>query len=187
MLPVENGWIRLLFAGRVVEMKGVHTILEALPDIIRGLPDTKVRLMILGDVRDREYMKKIESRIRRLNLSEKIVFQPTVQESDLFGIFQNHDIFLFPSLYEPFSLTLIHALASGIPVVASDVGGNQEIIFPGQTGLLFSRGDSLSLARAVLDLAGKPDLRQAVAVEARKVARKFTFPAMVQKIEAYLK
>jgi glycosyltransferase involved in cell wall biosynthesis len=186
MVPVENGCIRLLFAGRVVEMKGVHTILEALPEIIRGLPNTDVQLMILGDVRDTEYMKKIEAMIQRLNLKDKVVFQPTVQESDLFGIFQDYDIFLFPSLYEPFSLTLIHALASGIPVVVSDVGGNQEIIFPDRTGLLFSRGDSRSLSRAVLDLAGKPNLRKALAIEARKVAKEFTFQTMVQKVEAYL-
>jgi glycogen synthase len=185
-VPVENGCIRLLFAGRVVEMKGVHTILEALPEIIRGLPKTDVQLTILGDVRDREYVKKIEAMIQRLNLRDKVAFQPTVQESDLFGIFQDYDIFLFPSLYEPFSLTLIHALASGIPVVASDVGGNQEIIFPDRTGLLFSRGDSRSLSRAVLDLAGKPSLRKDLAIEARKVAREFTFQTMVQKVEAYL-
>ena len=142
--------------------------------------------MILGDVQDREYMNKIETMIQRLNLRDKVVFQPTVQESDLFGIFQDYDIFLFPSLYEPFSLTLIHALASGIPVVASDVGGNQEIIFPDRTGLLFSRGDSRSLSRAVLNLAGKPNLRKALAIEARKVAKEFTFQTMVQKVEAYL-
>jgi glycosyltransferase involved in cell wall biosynthesis len=184
---VEKGWIRLLFAGRIVEMKGVHTILEALPEIIWGLPGSQIRLMVLGEARDREYMKKLEAMILRLNLGRMVEFQPTVQESDLFGVFQAHDIFLFPSLYEPFSLTLIHALASGIPVVASDVGGNKEIVFPGRTGLLFSKGDSRSLAKAVLDLAGKPNLRQAVAVEARKASRGFTFQTMVQQVEAYLR
>lgn len=183
---VENGWIRLLFAGRIVEMKGVHTILEALPAIIRGLPGSKVRLMVLGEARDREYRKKLDDMIQGMDLAGVVEFHPAVQESDLFGVFHAHDIFLFPSLYEPFSLTLIHALASGIPVVASDVGGNKEIVFPGRTGLLFSRGDALSLAKAVLDLAGKPTLRQALAVAARKASREFTFQTMVQQVEAYL-
>ncbi len=183
---VENGWIRLLFAGRIVEMKGVHTILEALPEIIRGLPGSKVRLMVLGEARDREYRKKLDDMIQGMDLAGVVEFHPAVQESDLFGVFHAHDIFLFPSLYEPFSLTLIHALASGIPVVASDVGGNKEIVFPGRTGLLFSRGDALSLAKAVLDLAGKPTLRQALAVAARKASREFTFQTMVQQVEAYL-
>jgi glycosyltransferase involved in cell wall biosynthesis len=124
--------------------------------------------------------------IQGLDLAGVVEFHPAVQESHLFGVFHAHDIFLFPSLYEPFSLTLIHALASGIPVVASDVGGNKEIVFPGRTGLLFSRGDALSLAKAVLDLAGKPTLRQALAVAARKASREFTFQTMVQQVEAYL-
>lgn len=184
---VEKGWMHLLFAGRIVEMKGVHTILEALPEVIRELPKTRIRLTVLGEARDKQYVKKIEAMIQRLHLDGKIAFQPPVQESDLFGVFQAHDIFLFPSLYEPFSLTLIHALASGIPVVASDVGGNKEIVLPGRTGLLFSRGNPRSLALAVLDLAGKPNLRRAVSVEARKTAQEFTFQRMVQQVEAYLR
>ncbi|MBI5589574.1 MAG: glycosyltransferase [Deltaproteobacteria bacterium] len=186
MYPVENGRLRLLFAGRVVEMKGVHTILEAFPEITRGLPKTEVRLTVLGDSQDRQYVERLEGMIRLLDLGGGVEFLPPIPESDLFCLFQSHDIFLFPSLYEPFSLTLIHAMASGIPVVASDVGGNKEIVFPGRTGLLFSRGEPRSLARAVLNLAGDPNLSRTVAVGARKMALEFTFQAMVQKVEAYL-
>jgi glycosyltransferase involved in cell wall biosynthesis len=183
---VAPGWMHLLFAGRVVEMKGVHTILEALPEIIRRMPQTRVRLTVLGDSRDRQYLKRLEDIVRRFHLDETVVFRPAVSESDLFTVFQAHDIFLFPSLYEPFSLTLIHALAAGIPVVASDVGGNREIVFPGRTGLLFARADVHGLARAVLDLADRPDLRRDVAAAGRKIAERFTFQTMVRQVEAYL-
>lgn len=183
---VVPGWVHLLFAGRVVEMKGVHTILEALPEIIRRKPQTRVRLTVLGDSRDREYLKRLEDIVRRFHLDETVAFRPAVSESDLFTVFQAHDIFLFPSLYEPFSLTLIHALAAGIPVVASDVGGNREIVFPGRTGLLFARADVHGLARAVLDLADRPDLRRDVAAAGRKIAERFTFQTMVRQVEAYL-
>ena len=186
IVPVEKGRLRLLFAGRVVEIKGGHTILEALPEIIRGLPKTEVRLTVLGDSRDRQYVERLEGIIQRLDLGGKVEFLPPIPESDLFCLFQNNDIFLFPSLYEPFSLTLIHAMASGIPTVASDVGGNKEIVFPGRTGLLFSKGDPRSSARAVLSLAGNSNLSRTVAVGARKVAQEFTFQTMVQKVEAYL-
>ena len=122
-------------------MKGVHTILEALPEIIRGLPKTEVRLTVLGDCRDRQYVERLEGMIQRLDLGGKVEFLPPIPESDLFGLFQDNDIFLFPSLYEPFSLTLIHAMASGIPTVASDVGGNKEIVFPGSNRtFIFQRG-----------------------------------------------
>lgn len=186
MFPVEKGRLQLLFAGRVVEMKGVHTILEALPEIIRALPRTEVRLTVLGDCRDGQYVRKLEGMIQRQDLGGNVEFLGPIPEVDLFGLFQNKDFFLFPSLYEPFSLTLIHAMAAGIPTVASDVGGNKEIIFPGRTGLLFSKGDSRSLTRAVLNLAGNPTLSRTVAVGARKLAQDYSFQKMVQKIEVYL-
>ena len=186
MTPVENGRLQLIFAGRVVEMKGVHTILEALPEIIRALPETEVRLTVLGDRRDSHYVKRLDGMIRRLGLEEHIEFISPIPEADLFYLFQGKDIFLFPSLYEPFSLTLIHAMASGIPTVASDAGGNKEIVFPERTGMLFPKGDPRSLARAVLNLAGNPNLCCAVATGARKMAQEFVFQTMVQRVEAYL-
>ncbi len=186
MTPVEKGRLRLLFAGRVVEMKGVHTILEALPEIIRVLPKTDVRLTVLGDCQDRQYLKWLEAMIRRLDLGEHVAFLSPIPEPDLFCLFQNHDIFLFPSLYEPFSLTLIHAMASGIPTVASDVGGNPEIVFSDRTGLLFSKGNPRSLANAVLNLVDNPKLCYTVSMGAREMARQFTFQTMVQNVEAYL-
>ncbi|MFH0997449.1 MAG: glycosyltransferase family 4 protein [Pseudomonadota bacterium] len=183
---VEKGRLKLLFAGRIVEMKGVHTVLEALPEIIRRLPTVDVRLTVLGDSQDSQYLEQLKGTMHRLNLDAKVEFLQPVRESDLFGLFQDYDIYIFPSLYEPFSLTLIHALESGIPVVASNVGGNNEIVFPGRTGLLFSKGDARSLARAVINLAGNPSLCCAVAMEARIVASEFTFQTMIHKIEAYL-
>ena len=186
MVPVEKDRLQLLFAGRVVEMKGVHTILEALPEIIRALPKTQVRLTVLGDCRDRQYVKRVKGMIQRLGLGEHIEFLSPIPESDLFGLFQDRDIFIFPPLYEPFSLTLIHAMASGIPTVASDAGGNKEIVFPGRTGLLFSKGDPRSLARAVIKLACDPTLCHTVATGAREMAQEFTFQSMVQNVEAYL-
>jgi glycosyltransferase involved in cell wall biosynthesis len=165
----------------------VHTILEAMPEIISGLSGIKVMLTVLGDLRDSGYVKKIEALIQRLNMGSNVEFQQVVPETALFDVFQKHDIFLFPSLYEPFSLTLIHAMESGIPVVASNVGGNPEIVFPGRTGLLFDRGDARGLARAVLSLANTPGLRRALSIEARKEAQKFMFQHMVHGIEAYLK
>ncbi len=186
LVPVAKSRLQLLFAGRVVEMKGVHTILEALPEIIRALPETDVRLTVLGDCRDGQYVKRLEGMIRRLDLGENVEFLAPIPVADLFGLFQDRDIFLFPSLYEPFSLTLIHAMAAGIPTVASDAGGNKEVVFPGRTGLLFSKGKPRSLARAVLNLVGNPTLCCTVSVGARKLAQEFSFQTMVQKIEAYL-
>ena len=106
---------------------------------------------------------------------------------ELFALFQDHDIYLFPSLYEPFALTLIHALHAGVPTVASAVGGNTEIVHNRETGMLFRNNDAHDLARAVLALHREPLLRQRVARQARLVSSRFTFAHMVENIDRALR
>jgi len=178
--------LRLLFAGRVVELKGAHTVIEALPSVIRALPELRVKLTVLGERQDQEYVKRLKELIRKLDVSAHVEFRPPVSELELFKLFQMHDLYLFPSLYEPFSLTLIHALYSGIPTIASDAGGNKEIVHSGETGLLFSAGNALELSNAVVKLVRNPEVRGALSHSARKVARNYTFERMVKQIEGYL-
>jgi glycosyltransferase involved in cell wall biosynthesis len=178
--------LRLLIAGRVVDLKGVHTAIEALSllEVTRHRP--RVRLTVLGDRRDKKYNQYLTELITATGTASFVTFAEPIPESRLFDLFQNHDIYLFPSLYEPFSLTLIHALAAGIPTIASDVGGNLEIVQDGENGLLFHKGDAEDLARAIRTLAEQPVLRQAISKEARRAARDFTFARMVREMTHYL-
>ncbi len=181
-----EGKLRLLFAGRVVEIKGCHTIIEALPQIIKGLPMLQVELSIVGDDRDQPYLAQLRNRIQELGLTSAVTFAPAVPETDLFQLFQTHDLYLFPSLYEPFSLTLIHALQAGIPTVASTVGGNPEIITNGITGMLFGKGLASQLAAQTIRLAQDHPLRTRVATQARQYASTFTFSRMIGQVETHL-
>jgi glycosyltransferase involved in cell wall biosynthesis len=184
---VRQGELRLLFAGRVTEIKGVHTALEALALLeANQLGVERVRFTILGDINDATYLARLRGIILRLALVSSVDFRPAIPEQLLFGLFQEHDIYLFPSLYEPFSLTLIHALAAGIPTVASRVGGNVEIVHEGKTGLLFAKSDAADLAHAITHLATDPALRVRVSAGAREVAASFTFDRMVDAIEDFL-
>ena len=107
---------------------------------------------------DAAYLARLRGIIDRLGLASSVDLRPAVPEESLFALFQDHDVYLFPSLYEPFSLTLIHALAAGIPTVASRIGGNIEIVHERETGLLFAKSDAADLARAVAELAADPAL-----------------------------
>lgn len=180
------GELRLLFAGRVVEIKGVHTAIDALPHIAAGLPDHRVVLTIVGDQGDPQYLQRLRDQIRRLGLDDCVRVQPPVAENELPALFSAHDIFLFPSLYEPFSLTLVHALRDGIPTVASDAGGNVEIIHDDRSGKLFRRGDPRSLADRVLQLARDDRLRATISDGAMRIAADYTFSRMVEQVERYL-
>lgn len=178
--------LRLLFAGRVVDIKGVHTAIEAMPHIINALSNLKISLSIVGDIRDQQYVAKLRKIITDLGIEDSVHFVSPVQETELFKLFQEYDIYLFPSLYEPFSLTLIHALQAGIPTVASDVGGNPEIVFHEQTGLLFRQADAKHLAAQVVKFVHNKNLRVTVSARAQDHASQFTFNRMINQIETYL-
>ncbi len=184
----RDGELRLLFAGRFVDLKGAHDAVAAQP-LIR--PEEagarEVRLTLLGDARDTAYAERLRREVAESGCADRIEIRPPVAEDALFDLFQRHDIYLFPSLYEPFSLTLIHALACGIPTAASRAGGNAEIVRDGESGVLFEKGDPADLARAVLRLARDPALRAGVSAGGRAAAARFTFEAMVDGMEAFIR
>ncbi len=182
----KNG-LKLLFAGRVVDVKGLHMLVEALPKIIADAPaGAPVSLSIVGDRHDRQYVERIVSRIDQLGLANHVQFRDPVSEESLISLFNDHDIFVFPSVYEPFSLTLIHALAAGIPTVATDIGGNAEIVHDRETGLLFDNGDIAGLAAAVVALSRDAAMRVHVSEKGRRAAARFTFDRMIRRIERQL-
>ncbi len=175
--------VKLLFAGRVVNVKGVHTAIEAVHAVHKRYEGIRVLLTIVGDTQDQGYSGELERLIDSLGVRDSVVFQPAVAEEKLFDLFQEHDIYLFPSLYEPFSLTLILALESGIPTIASDVGGNVEIVHNRKTGLIFRAGDGDDLANKICFLVANGGLREKISQSAVAHAAEFTFDSMISRIE----
>jgi glycosyltransferase involved in cell wall biosynthesis len=184
---VQPGTLRLLFAGRLVDLKGADTAVAALP--LLDAPELgvqRVTLTILGDGQDAAYLARFQAAVAASGRSADIEMRAPVAEAELPALFDSHDIYLFPSLYEPFSLTLIHALACGIPTIASDVGGNPEIVRDGESGLLFRKGDAAGLAAAIGRLARDPALRASLAAQGQAAGRHFTFERMAGEMEAFL-
>ena len=182
-LLVQPGTIRLLFAGRMVDLKGPDTCVRALQHLEL---DLRVELTLLGDMQDAAFMDRLRSLIDASGHADRITLRSSVPETELPALFAAHDIYLFPSLYEPFSLTLIHALALGIPTVASRVGGNPEIVTDGESGLLFTKGDAPGLAACIARLTRDDALRRRVAEGGRKAAAAFTFERMVEAMAGFL-
>jgi glycosyltransferase involved in cell wall biosynthesis len=182
------GTLRLLFAGRLVDLKGADTAVEALALLDpQSIGVERVTLTIVGDSQDTVYMTRFAEVVEQSGKSELIERHSTVREDELPALFDAHDIYLFPSLYEPFSLTLIHALACGIPTVASRVGGNVEIVREDASGLLFEKGNAADLARAVTRLAGNPTLRARLSAGGQAAGGRFTFGRMVGDMEQFLR
>jgi len=187
-LLVQPGKLRLLFAGRLVDLKGAHTAVAAMRLLdAAGMGLDRIELTIVGDAQDADYMPVFQAAVDESGCADRIVVRPTVAKQALPALFAEHDIYLFPSLYEPFSLTLIHAMALGIPTVASAVGGNLEIVTEGESGLLFPKADPEALGGCIRRLVVDPELRARIASGGRRSASRFTFERMVGEMSAFLK
>jgi mannosyltransferase len=90
----------------------------------------------------------LEPEIRRLGLEDLVVLPGRVSEEDKIALYQAADLYVTPSLYEGFGLTALEAMASGVPVVAADVGAFSELIVEDETGVVTPVGDSAALADA---------------------------------------
>lgn len=186
-VPREGEEVKLLFASRLVEVKGAHLAVEALGILRTERPDKNWRLELVGDCSDENYVEKVLGTARNCNVSELVSLRGRVPVDELQECFRNNDIYLFPSLYEPFSLTLIHAMGAGIPTIASDVGGNTEIVSDGETGLLFKTKNARSLATSVLEFLDRPDQMAEARANGARRAREFSTDKMIEGMLKHLR
>jgi glycosyltransferase involved in cell wall biosynthesis len=132
--------------ARLERVKGIDRLIDAAKAVAEAIP--QARFLVVGDGPQRE---DLLSRVRRLELGERCIF--TGLRSDVPQILPAFDLFVLPSLSEALGIAVIEALASGVPVVASRVGGVPEVVIHGETGLLVPPGDATQLAQAILYMA----------------------------------
>src|SRR5207249_1734650 len=142
-----------------------------------------VRFLIVGEsCMDPSYRLELEQRARNLNLTGRIIF--TGQRSDVPQIMREIDISVLPSLTESFSNTLLESMANGLPVVATNVGGNPEIVSDGINGLLVPPKDPAALSRAIVELLGNPELARRLGRAARqKVVNEYSVECLLRRTE----
>lgn len=133
--------------GRLTEQKGMEYLINAFGDISKRYPDAF--LVIVGDG---ELRASLEERAVKNNIDGKVLF--TGIRDDIPRMLGMFDIFVLPSLWEGQPITIMEAMASGRPIVATDVGGNGEILRSGELGLLVPSKDPDALAGAVGSLLG---------------------------------
>lgn len=102
------------------------------------------------------------------------------ERADVPDVMRGLDCFVLPSLAEGISNTILEAMATGLPVLATRVGGNAELVVDGETGVIVPHGDTEAMAQALLALASDPGLAEAMGQAGRaRVQRQFSLPAMV--------
>ena len=143
--------------GRLAAVKDQQLLLVALHQLLRERPELRdtLRLVIVGEGPERD---ALAAKIEKLAL-QNIVWL-TGDREDIPDLLRTMDVFVLPSLGEGISNTILEAMASGLPVIASAVGGNPELVQEGQTGLLFPAGDADNLRGALARLIDNQALRQ---------------------------
>lgn len=184
---VQPGAIRLLFAGRLVSLKGPDIAIRALAHLIGQLGVGQARLDIIGEG-PKEYVHELQDMVRVLGLEEKVSFVGRIDHSELLERYTEYDVLLLPSRWpEPFGRVMLEAMARGLPVVAANTGGTPEVISDGDNGLLVPPGEPLMLANAVKRLAQDPVLAHRIRYAAlESVREKYVLERIVEQLESYL-
>ena len=140
----------VFFVGRLVREKGVEVLIQALPKVRWFYHDAKI-LICGGGNRDH-----LVGLARSLGMEQSIYFAGFVPDEDLLKIYKVADVACFPSLYEPFGIVALEAMAARVPVVVSDTGGLPEVVEHGVTGTTSYTGNPNSLADAILSVLLNP-------------------------------
>ncbi|MGI8778789.1 MAG: glycosyltransferase family 4 protein [Solirubrobacteraceae bacterium] len=170
----------VLLVGRLVYEKGFHLALDALPGLIERLGG--VRFLVAGSGTAEEELK---AQAHALGLMEHGTFVGWTGDDVLHSLYRIADLCVVPSIYEPFGLVALEAMASGCPCIVADTGGLREVVPGGQrVGLRFRARDSSSLARMAQKLLSDDALRDRLVAQAREHVLQFDWTDVARQTAA---
>ena len=137
----------IMCAGRLVYEKGFQYLIDAAPKILNSYNDAKFIIAGKGGM-----LEELKAKANYLGISDKVYFTGQLTPKELYTMYRCADIAVFPSTYEPFGLVAIEGMFAGTPIVVSDVGGFNEIVEHGVTGMKSYAGNSNSIADSILAL-----------------------------------
>jgi len=158
----------VLLVGRLVYEKGFQIALEALPGVIERLGD--VRFLVAGSGTAEA---ELRAQADQLGLTEHGTFLGWIGDDVLHSLYRIADLTVVPSIYEPFGLVALEAMASGCPCIVADTGGLREVVPNEQVGLRFASRDPLSLAGMMERVLSDDALRDRLVAEASEHVLRF--------------
>jgi len=167
-------------------IKGQDHLVESAAMVLREFQHARF-LLVGGYDGNLDYQSSIVARIEHLGLADRILLLGAIEPSDTIRFLAGCDISVLPSLTEGLSNSILESMAAGLPVVATKVGGNPELVIDGETGYLVPPADPEAMADALLRLIRDPQLRREFGRRGReRVKEHFSLQVMVQKYEDVL-
>jgi len=161
--------------GWLLPIKGLSFLVRAMPGILSRHPETFLLLVGKGDEE-----VKLRSLADSLGLNGRVLFLGW--RSDVEEIIHSLDVLALPSLNEGMGRVLVEAMAAGVPIVASRVGGVPDLVWDGQNGLLVPPADSGALARAISQLFRDEPRRRRMGAKGKKICCQYSVESMVEHI-----
>jgi glycosyltransferase involved in cell wall biosynthesis len=169
---------KFLYAGRLAAEKGLPVLFESLRLLAQRGHDYELTLIGDGDER-----KSLEATARQMGIADRLVFAGFASQDGVRDHLLQSDIFILPSFAEGVPVSLMEAMACGVPVIATQVGGIAELIESGETGLLVPASDAIALRDAIARYLNDFGLREKVSRQGReKVMADFNLDKEVDKL-----
>lgn len=166
----------ILSLGRLVFEKGIQHLIYAMPKILSNYNDAKLVIVGKGGMIDE--LKQITV---NLGIQDKVYFTGYMAGNDVQKMYKASDVAVFPSTYEPFGIVALEAMLGGTPTVVSDIGGLNEIVKHGETGLKSYAGNANSIADSVTQLLYDYDLSEKITKNAKlEVVQNFNWTKIAE-------
>jgi glycosyltransferase involved in cell wall biosynthesis len=181
-LKITDKEILFGMIGSIVPLKGQDFFLEGLARAIKSKPDLPLKTVIVGRVLDPGYQEKLRRFVSREGLSDIVIFQNYREK--ISEIYSALDVFVLSSEREGFSRSLLEAMSSNLPVLATKIEEVEEAVVDGENGILVNRHDVDELAAAIIELAQNDTMRQRMGQLGRKrVVEEFDLSAHVKAVQ----
>jgi len=175
LLPKTPDTVRFLFLGRFGRRKGVYDIIKA----VKKLKPVHFTIDLYGDGE----IEKVRQQIKLAGLSDTIFVHDWISDTEKTAVFEKSDVFILPSYHEGLPLAIVEAMAHGLAIISTPVGGIPEAVFHGINGYLVSPGNIEQLGEAIVALANsKERVRQMGEESYRIAAEKFEVHAILDQV-----
>jgi glycosyltransferase involved in cell wall biosynthesis len=168
----------VLYVGRLETVKGVRYLIRAMKQVCDTIPDA--RLIIIGDGKEREMLEALSV---QLGIQKNVQFAGEVPHEKVLSFMRQAGVFVLPSLSEGFPMVIIEALACGLPIVASRVGGVPEILTNAVNGYLVEARDDRTMGDSILLLLQDEKLRKKISDNNRQLVKNYTWENVILKLE----
>ena len=165
-LPPNNKTI--LFIGRIAEDKGIYYFISAIPKVLEIVPQAK--FLIVGEGVPKRVLVSL---VKKLGVDDNVEFLGKISNEKISQIYQEVDVVVVPSIWpENCSIVILESHASGRPVIATNVGGNPELVDDGKTGYVIDPKNSNQIAEKIVQILSDEKLARVMSENARKRAEK---------------